>query len=250
MPVVLEPLEEEERALLQDPPTMVGDLAHGGQVGAAELYPTEGGVRQALGRPNAIRFWTWNGTESLVPLAWDKAGKVHDAGRAYLLKRFCLCCHTGGFKPDQKRGIRCPNCEHNRCSRCNSGLDRETVNVLGSGDSIKGWIIPNFYRRKEDVPFPERFYGDIDCFLVSCVRRGGMGFKTEQDMRMHARSRHRMEYQVHQEIEQATRADELESLRAQVAALTVAQLQGQASQAPSAPEAPVRKRARATRKVK
>lgn len=242
MPVVLEetqvdPIEEQldaqlaareeeelEKRLLADPPSTVGDLSNGGNVGAAEVYPTLGGERQEKGRPVARRLWTWNGSETLVPLAWTPNGKVHDGGRRYLTKRFCLCCRTGGFRATEK-GLRCPQCEKNRCLRCNGGLDRTKVNTLGNGKTIKGWIIPAFYLRKEDVPFPERFYGPIDCFLSSCPRRNGMGFKTEQDMRLHARSRHRVEYQIEQDVMQAAKSDELESLRRQVAALTVAKLE-------------------------
>src|SRR3990167_2930356 len=151
-----------------------GDLSDGGKVGGAYLYPTSQGKHlnrqarpQAKGRAAARRAWMWNGTESVLPLAWNPDGTRHDGARAYLTKRHCLCCHSGGF-----RGLQCPNCVKSGCDRCGSSTDRKK-------------IIPNFYLRQEDVPFPERFYGAIDCFLTSCPRRDTKGFKTEQRSEEH-----------------------------------------------------------------
>ena len=94
------------------------------------------------------------------------------------------------------------------------------MHTLPNGSVIRGWIIPCFYLRKEDVPFPARFYGSINCFLGFCARQGGQGFLTEQDMRVHARSRHRMEYQAQVETLAAARTDEMESMRKRLDALT------------------------------
>ena len=77
-------------------------------------------------------------------------------------------------------------------------------------------IIPCFYLRKSQVPFPQRFFGEIACFLPFCPRQGSKGFKTMEDMRMHARTRHRMEYQAHMETIAANKADELDVLRARL----------------------------------
>ena len=96
----------------------------------------------------------------------------------YLLKRHCMCCGEGGFRASQ-----CPKCVASYCVRCNSSTTPDK-------------LIATFYLRLDEVPYPVDPYGDIDCFLGQCVRRGASGFKTDQDMRMHARLRHRMEYQT------------------------------------------------------
>ena len=116
--------------------------------------------------------------------------------------------------------MQCPNCVKNGCIQCGGSTDRTKVHALPNGSVIHGWIVPNFYLRKEDVPFPTRFYGPINCFLDFCARRGGQGFLTEQDMRVHARSRHRMEYAAHMETLAAARTDEMESMRKRLDALT------------------------------
>ena len=187
--------EAAERASLRAVPDQVGDLTDGGQVGRARVFPMENGQAASKGRAAARRAWTWNGSETLLPLAWNPEGTVHDGARPYLRKKHCLCCHQGGFK-----GRQCPNCVRNRCVGCG-----------GSTDPKK--IIANFYLSKEKVPFPQRFYGDIPCFLPMCPRQGSMGFKADEDMRMHARTAHRMEYESYQEAQQFRRADETESLR-------------------------------------
>ena len=184
-----------------------GNLADGGVVGAATLFPTEGGQRVSKGRPSARRAWMFDGTETMLPLAWDTDGKNHDGARRYLLKRHCLCCHTAGF-----RKTTCPVCVRNNCPKCHGQRDKKV-------------IIPCFYIRKDDVPYPIKFYGDIDCFLPFCVRRGSQGFLTQEDMRIHARSRHRMEYQAHQETLQANKNDEVDELRQQINALIGERLQ-------------------------
>ena len=93
------------------------------------------------------------------------------------------------------------------------------------GKVYRSWIIRNYFPRKDTVPFPERFYGSINCFMPLCVRQGAMGFKTDQDMRMHARSRHKLEYQSYLEAQQMGGSEELVLLRRRVDELTTAQLQ-------------------------
>ena len=149
----------------------------------------------------------FDGTETMLPLAWDTDGRTHDNARKYLTKRHCLCCHSAGF-----RGVTCPVCIRNNCPKCLGRPDKEV-------------IIPCFYLRKDDVPFPVKFYGDIDCFLQFCTRKGGQGFKSQEDMRIHARSRHRMEYQAYMETLQADKADEVDKLREQVNLLLGNQIQ-------------------------
>lgn len=210
--------EEEAAARRFARPERVGDLSDGGMVGGVKMTPMRDGRKQEKGRPAARRGWMWNGTESLLPLAWNPDGTIHDGARRYLLKRHCLCCHTGGF-----RGQQCPNCVQSNCEQCEGSTDKTKVHRLGSGKVVQGWIIPNFYLRKEEVPFPARFYGSVDCFLEFCIRRGERGFLTEQDMRMHARTRHRMEYLAYQDGLAAARSDEIESLRRRLDAFTSVQ---------------------------
>ncbi len=175
-----------------------GDLSDGGMVGGARLTPMANGRKLDEGRPAARRAWTWNGTETVLPLAWDPSGKIHDGARRYLLKRFCTCCHKAGF-----RGPQCDQCVKTRCERCN-------------GSRTAGKVIPAFYLNKEDVPYPERFYGSIPCFLPMCPRSGDRGFKTEEEMRMHARSRHRLEYGAYLETQTSRRQDEVETLKRRI----------------------------------
>ena len=193
-------------------PGTAPDLSDGGRVGQARITPMQAGKKLAKGRPAARRAWMWNGTETLLPLAWNPEGTMHDGARKYLLKRHCLCCHTGGF-----RGLQCPNCVKSNCDKCNASTDPKK-------------IIPNFYLRKEDVPFPQRFYGSINCFLPTCPRRDSKGFLTEQDMRIHAASRHRMEYRAYMESLTAARADEVQSLREKVDALLMERQTGEVKQ--------------------
>ena len=184
------------------------DLTDGGKLGGVKVFPTRDHKKQAKGRPAARRAWMWNGTESLLPLAWNPDGTMHDGARRYFQKKHCLCCRTGGF-----RGKQCPNCVKSNCDQCGASTDPKKV-------------IPCFYLSKERVPFPARFYGSINCFLEFCPRRDGKGFLTEQDMRVHARTRHKMEYQAHMESQTASRTDEVASLREQVNSLIAAQGRG------------------------
>ena len=187
----------------------VGDLSHGGQVGRAEVFPTQNHQRVSTPRATARRAWTWNGTETTMPLAWNPEGTQHDGGRHYLRKRHCLCCGVSGFVGT------CRDCIRSHCSGCNGGTDKKK-------------IIPLNYLSKEKVPFPQKFYGAIDCFLPTCVRRGGRGFKSEEDMRMHARGLHRMEYASYMETSVARQGNETDALRKRVDELTSILMQGPA----------------------
>jgi len=187
-------------------PDQAGDLSDGGMVGGVRISPTQGGVKQNRGRANARRAWRWDGTESLIPLAWETDGKKHDGARAYLMKRHCTCCKFSGF-----RGIQCPDCIKNNCSLC-------------VASTLRGKIIPCYYLREEDVPFPVNLYGSINCFIELCPRRGPRGFKTNEQMRMHAMLRHRLEYRSYLDDQQSEQATELGELRRQVAALTTGAL--------------------------
>src|SRR3990167_8805700 len=182
-----------------------GDLSDGGRVNGVTLTPMQDGKPVQKGRANARLAWMGSGTETALPLGWNPDGTRHDGARPYLLKRYCLCCNAGGF-----RGAKCLNCVKNNCTRCNGSSDRKKV-------------IPCFYLKKEDVPFPERFYGPINCFLPMCIRRGDRGFKTEPEMMMHARSRHKMEYQAHVETLAASRTDEVADLRRRLDSFMLAQ---------------------------
>lgn len=232
---VLTPDEEvaAARKFAFDPNKQVGDLSDGGQVGGARLWA--GNDKKAkIGRPAARLAWSWNGTETVLPLAWNPEGNRHDGGRHYLLKRHCLCCRNTGFS-----GRQCPACAKNNCAQCRGGTDTLTTHVLENGKSVKGWIIPAFYLTKDSVPFPARFYGEIDCFLPLCPRHGGKGFLTEEEMRIHARSRHRMEYQAFLETQNMRRQDEVADLRRRLDELASAALRGTTTTATvAAPQAP------------
>ena len=192
--------EAQELASFTSDSGEVGDLSDGGRVGRATLYPTRAGKRIMRGRAVARRAWMWDGTESVLPLAWNPEGLKSDEGRAYLRKRHCLCCGDSGFKGQ------CPRCVRGNCSGCAGGTDKKKN-------------IRNFYFNKEEVPFPQKFYGSINCFHPLCIRREGKGFKTEEDMRLHARSRHRMEYASHMETLAERRNTETADLRKELADL-------------------------------
>ena len=199
------------------------DLSNGGMVNGVRVRPSrDKTVRR--GRAAARRAWMWNGTESLLPLAWDADGRVHDGARRYLRKRYCLCCATGGFQPPK-----CPRCSNieQPCTRCGGSTDRKK-------------IIPCFYLRLEDVPFPTNVYGSIPCFLPFCQRRGSMGFKSDEEMRLHARSRHRTEYQAHMDSVAANKVDEVTELRSRLDALMSSMaMKNVQDQTPPTAEAPL-----------
>lgn len=214
---VLSPDEEAvaARRFVFDPTTQVGDLSDGGMVGGARVWA--GNDKKAkTGRPAARLAWSWNGTETVLPLAWNPEGKRHDGGRHYLLKRHCLCCRNTGFS-----GRQCPDCAKKNCAQCHGSTDTVTSHLLENGKNVKGWIIPAFYLSKENVPFPARFYGAIPCFLPFCPRTGDRGFLSEEEMRIHAASRHKMEYRAFLEAQAMRRQDETADLRKRIDDLTM-----------------------------
>ena len=206
-----------------------GDLSDGGVVNGVTIRPSRDKTI-TRGRPAARRAWMWNGTESVLPLAWNPEGNRHDGARHYLLKRHCLCCHTGGFF-----GRQCKNCVKSNCDRCRASTDTTTEQVLGNGKTVKGWIIPNFYLRKEDVPFQARFYGSINCIMDFCPRRGAKGFLTQEDMRVHATMRHKVEYQARLDSLAATKTDQIAVLERRIDILMQAQM-GQQTAVQAAPQ--------------
>lgn len=209
-------LAEQQAEMGRFKPSAPTDLSDGGTINGVTLTPMKDGQKLTQGRDNGRRAWMWNGTESVIPLAWNPEGTTHDGGLKYLRKRHCLCCSAGGF-----RGNRCPACTKNNCQNCAAGLSKKP-NMLGNGNPNSGYIIPNFYLKQEDVPFPTKFYGSFDCFLPTCIRTASQGFKTQEDMRMHARSRHKMEYQAHLETLNSSRSDELADLKQQLSDLKTA----------------------------
>lgn len=187
--------------------TNAGDLTDGGVIGGVKLYPMENLKRVERGRAAARRAWMWNGTETVLTLSWNTDGTRHDGGRSYLSKKHCLCCGDSGFRQH------CRKCRINACPKCQSATDAKQ-------------IIPCFYLRKDDVPYQEKFYGEIDCFLVSCSRRDSTGFQTEEDMIMHAASRHGKQYEAYESAQRSREVSQLSQLQDQVNALLAAQLRG------------------------
>jgi hypothetical protein len=198
------------------------DLSDGGRYGAAKVTPYVNGRPAAKGRPAARQAWTWEGSESVLPLAWNPDGTVHDGGRRYLAKRVCLCCRTAGWKPSARYNMRCPQCASTNCTKCQAGADQSRSWKDDNGKAHRGEVVPCFYLRKEQVPFQVKFYGSVNCFLETCRRRGGLGFKTEADMRMHATGVHAGEYKIWQEMAAAAKGDEVANLREQVNQLMMA----------------------------
>jgi hypothetical protein len=205
----------------------VGDLSDGGNVNGVMITPRRGGIKMAKGRPNVRQAWMWDGTSSLLTLAWNPEGTQHDGARHYLRKRTCLCCKVGGIIPRRGQPFACPTCAKTNCDKCMAGTDRTHEVTLGDGTLIKGYVIPTFYLSKALVPFPTKFFGDIDCFLPNCVRTGAKGFMTQEDMRIHARSRHKLEYLAWIEVKEATRPDEVGKLQARLDAVLLQLSQGQ-----------------------
>ena len=204
--------------------TRVSDLTDGGEIAGATLFPIQNGERAKLGRPTVRRAWMWNGTESMLPLAWNTDGTEHDGARKYRLKRHCLCCGESGFRNN------CKACAKKACGKCRSSADRSKV-------------IPCFYLRQTDVPFPREYIAKFDCFLASCQRRGDEGFATMEEMRMHARTRHRNEYASFMETQAANRTDDIDYLK-----LQLANLMGQVGKQTNGTPPPVKRRTR-TKKV-
>jgi len=108
--------------------------------------------------------------------------------------------------------VRCRKCEKTGCGKCRAS-------------TVASQVIPCFYLRKDDVPFQHKFYGDIDCFLITCQRRGETGFQSTMDMYQHAASRHGKEWEAYQLSKQADKATEVDELRAKIDALTLALLE-------------------------
>ena len=183
------------------------DLSDGGVVNGAKLTPMQAGQKMTHGRAAARRAWTWDGRESLLPLGWNNEGTRHDAARPYLLKRHCMCCGDSGW-----RGAQCRKCVESYCTQCNASTQPEK-------------IIANFHLNQEDVPHPAKMFGDINCFLEMCQRTGDKGFKTPQDMRMHAITRHKKEYQAYQDAQRGGQSTELAELRTMVLQLQAQQQQ-------------------------
>lgn len=189
-----------------------GDLSDGGRVGDVDVRPVgESGrvnfAKREPGRPTVRMVWKYDGTPSTIPIAYDPSGKNHDGGRKYLLKRHCTVCNFNGFT-----GRVCPACRKD---------GREIVPPQ-----------PLYYLRRELVPQPGRYFGAVDCFVPTCVRRGRHGFLDEAQMRQHAMGRHRMEYRAFQDSQQSMQASTIAQLQAQVMALTTAQLNSAPRPAP------------------
>ena len=234
MPKVLEIEASEELVLESDaieeeswrvgPTDGAPDLSDGGMVNGVKVRPARD-RKVTKGRPAARRAYMANGTETLLPLNWDPEGLNQDYGANYFRKRLCLCCNRGGFK-----GWQCPACVKNDCTRCGGSTDRKKV-------------IPCFYRRLEDAPLRSKVYGSINCFLDSCIRRNTLGFLTEVAMRLHARSRHKLEYQAYTESLAMNKADDVTELRKRLDDLMASMLKNNVavavSETPGTPDAPL-----------
>ncbi len=171
-------------------------------------------VKSGYGRPAGARAWMWDGTETTIVLAWDIHGKVHDGGQRYLQKKHCLCCGFSGFREH------CTKCRKETCQRCKSGRDRKQ-------------IIPAIYLKESDVPFPQLLYGEVDCFLPTCTRRGDRGFRNLEEMHMHGTGRHTKQFEAHRAVQQSQETSQVAVLQQQVAVLTAAVLNGQTAPKPS-----------------
>ena len=172
-----------------------GDLSDGGRVGRARITPVgESGrvifdkEKREPGRPTVRNVWRWDGAPSTIPLAYEPSGKRHDGGRKYLLKRYCTVCNYAGFY-----GQVCPQCEK---------AGRDIAPPLAA-----------YYLKKEQVPKPQHFFGNVNCFVPVCVRHGKFAFLNEDQMREHAMSKHPREYRAHQDSQRSEADKELVSLR-------------------------------------
>lgn len=192
------------------------------QMSEEDLQVPEAVTKDGYGRPAGWRAFMWNGSETTIVLAWDIHGKTHDGGRRYLSKKHCLCCDFSGFREH------CTRCRKDTCTRCRSGNDRKQV-------------IPAMYLREADVPFPQQVYGEIDCFLPSCTRRGDRGFRDLEEMHMHATGRHTAQFQAYRQVLESQETSQVAILQQQVAALTTAMLTSKANGDTPA-EKPVKKR--------
>lgn len=182
--------------------------------------------KASYGRPAGARAFMWDGTETTIVLAWDIHGKTHDGGRRYLSKKHCLCCGFSGFLEH------CTKCRKETCSRCRSGNDRKE-------------IIPAIYLKESDVPFPQLFYGNVNCFLPTCTRKEDRGFRSLEEMHMHAVGRHTAEWEAHQTAQQSRETSQVDLLQQQITTLTAHMLAENAPVSPPAEEPTKQRRTRA-----
>ncbi len=171
-------------------------------------------TKSGYGRPAGARAFMWDGSETTIVLAWDIHGKVHDAGRRYLQKKHCLCCGFSGFLEH------CTKCRTETCGRCRNASDKKQ-------------IIPAIYLKESDVPFPQLLYGDTDCFLPTCTRKGDRGFRSLEEMHMHATGRHTAQWEAHQTAQQSRETSTVALLQQQLATLTTAMLVGKTEDQPA-----------------
>ena len=194
-----------------------GDLSNGGRVGNVDLRVAGESGRVSFkerekGRPTVRNVWLWNGTPSTIPLSFTPDGKTHDSGMRYLMKRHCTVCNFNGFY-----GQTCPECRK---------AGREIAPP-----------VPCYYLSRAKVPENMQFFGTVDCFVQTCVRKGKHGFLDDAQMRQHAMSRHRQEYRAFQDSQQSRQTAEMDAMRAQLNALLLKQVQPAATvQAERAPE--------------
>lgn len=170
------------------------------------------GVRQRAdpgsynARPSSLQMFAWNGVPSNVPIAYGPGGSSPTISR-YLRKRHCNTCMHNGFI-----GRACTQC--------------------GSAD-----VVSFYYLNYEQVPVKTNFYGKIACLcsqsgemIGECPRSGEFvngaytGFLSQQQMLMHASSKHLNEYQIWQTMRQGggmapSQIDEMVAMRKEMAEL-------------------------------
>jgi len=162
-----------------------------------------------LARPTSVSLFNWDGVPSEVPIAYQAGGSNPSISR-YLRKKHCNDCQANGFITTF-------------CSAC------------GSQD-----VVRFYYSRYEDVPVKTNWYGEIRCLCSqlgemqgNCPRDGGTrdgqptGFLSEQQMLMHASSKHPREYGIWVTMRQtaslAPQVD-VDKLRAEVLAEVMEQM--------------------------
>jgi hypothetical protein len=127
-------------------------------------------------------MFAWNGSPSEIPIAYQPGGTNPSISR-YLRKKHCNSCGANGFITPF-----CPTCT--------------------SSD-----VIQYFYRDFASVPNKINWYGEVPCLCSQfgemtgeCPRDGRIlkdeftGFLSNQQMLMHATSKHPREYSVWQTI--------------------------------------------------
>ena len=190
-------LEAESLDGVLDAPVPVDDLR-----ASSRRNGGTGGNRVTKGRGVARQAWRYDGTPSVIAVAWNPEGTRHDGGREYLKKKACRCCGDAGFKM-----ATCPKCIRNNCTQCNVGRDKTKVIRL-------------YYLRYDDVPYPKEVKTGVDCFLSTCIRKGVWGFPTLEAMLLHGRWKHRGEYASYREAEQMRKSTESDDLKKRVDELT------------------------------